>query len=195
MAKKKIGCLTQLFAVGVFGFVALIIYGACSSDDTTPKKKPQSAPAPAPSVHHVAINQPLNVGPFSIKVTEAKETKNIGKYKASNMYVQVFVEITNNSNKDANAPHFSLHNETVKGLSPCVIDGKFAVDNVKGSIINAEFIKAGETKKGYLPFTCADYVRIKDHPERNSKPADFKMFVDDQLNTKTFGYIWLKNTK
>lgn len=191
--KKKTGCLTQLFAVGIFGFIALLIYGACSGEAYKETQKPQTAQKVAPSVQNMYINQPLTVGPFSIKVTQIKETKSIGKYKPRNMYLQVSVEITNTSTKDANAPHFSLHNETVKGLAPCLIDSRLAVDDVKGSIINGEWIKAGETKKGYFPFACDDYVRIKNHPERDSKPADFKMLVDDKFNSKGFGYIWLKN--
>lgn len=193
VVKKKTGCLTQLFAVFVFGFILLIIYGACSGEvaPVPTKKDTITVSAVAPEGF---INEPVNVGPFTIKVTQVKESKKIGKYKPHNMYVQVFAEITNNSHTDANAPHFSLHNEKVKGLAACTVDGQFVVGDVKGSLLNAEWIKAGKTKKGYFPFTCLDYIQSPNHPEKNSKPSDFKMFIYDKLNSRQTGNIRLTFT-
>lgn len=191
--KKKTGCLTQIFAVIVFGFIAMLIYGACSgADTTTPSQAKRNVDEISSVIPDVYINQPLQIGPFTIVVKQVKETKNIGKYKPSNMYLQVFVEITNNSNTDANAPHFSLHNQTNKSLSPCIPDSHFITDDVKGSVFNAELTKAGETKKGYIPFDCSDYLRVKNAPERNSKPSDFQMLLNDKLNSHQVGHIWLK---
>ncbi|MGN0017226.1 MAG: hypothetical protein ACI37O_07820 [Candidatus Avelusimicrobium sp.] len=146
-----------------------------------------------PVVEDGFLNKPMKIGPFEMSVTQVKETKRIGKYKPKNTYLQVFATIKNTSAHDANAPHFSLHNIKVSGLSPCIEDSRFILDNVKGSLMSAEWIKAGETKTGYIPMTCDDYIRAPKAPERNSKPADFRMLVNDKLNSKNSAWIYFKD--
>lgn len=189
MAKANQTSIATIIVACCIGFIAIVgLLNSCQKE-----KNPAPSRPVRPIVEDTFLNDPMRIGPFEITVTQVKATKQIGKYKPANTYLQVFVKIKNISDRDANAPHFSLHNTKVKGLMPCIQDSRFMTDNMKGSLLSAEWIKAGETKTGYIPMMCDDYIHAPKVSERNSQPADFRMLVDDKLNSKTSAWIYLKN--
>lgn len=153
----------------VAGFIGLlVISGVCSSifdKKTTPKTQER------PTVY---LNEPLNIGNFTIKITKVTETKTLGNYKAP-MFLKLYAEIKNNGAEGLGLQSFL---ESKKGKEfNCAVDEMAIIDDVKGAIDTKEYFKAGETKKGFVPFYCAAYLQGTQFKERNSSPSDYTMLV------------------
>ena len=137
----------------------------------------------------VYMNEPLKVTGLDITVTNVKEAKQIGKYKAKNMFLQVFVTIKNTKPTENEIPMLAIvHRQDDKWT--CAIDNRFPLDEKINDVVSSGFVvKPNAEIKAYIPFTCDNYLNENAGP-RKSKPTDFKIFVYNKLK-KYGGYILL----
>lgn len=139
----------------------------------------------------VYLNEPLEIAGLTITATSVKPTKKIHNYQAQNTYLQTFVKIKNNLSTDNYVPMMSLFNKRDKNMI-CFTDIRFATEDKFNDFILAGFvIKPHKELEVYIPFTCDDYIVNSKAKERNSKPSDFRIFVNSKLKNE-YGHILLE---
>ena len=143
-----------------------------------------------PKINNVYLNEPLEIAGLTIIATSVKETKKIYNYKAQNTYLQTFVKIKNNLDIDNYVPLMSLFKSGDNNFI-CLYDSRFVDDTHNDFILSGFVIKPHSELEGFIPFTCDDYITNSKVKERNSKPSDFEIFVNNK-KTREYGTIYLR---
>lgn len=141
----------------------------------------------------VYLNEPLEIGGMTITATSVKEAKKIHGFKAKNTYLQTFVKIKNNLNVDNYVPLMSLFKSGDNNWI-CLYDSRFATDEHTDFILTGFVIRPHQELTGFIPFDCEDYIVNSKVKERNSKPSDFEIFINNK-RTKEYGHIYLRENE
>lgn len=144
-------------------------------------------------ITNVYLNEPLEIGGMTIIATSVKEAKKIHGHKAKNTYLQTFVKIKNNLSVDNYVPDMSLFKSGDNNWV-CLYDSRFATDEHNDFILTGFVIKPHAELNGFIPFDCEAYIRNSKVKERNSKPSDFEIFVNNK-RTKEYGHIYLRENE
>lgn len=175
----------------IFCVICFIFFFFLLGIMTTPEQKKEEKQTS--KITNVYLNEPLEIGGLTITATSAKETKKIHGFKAKNTYVQTFVKIKNNLSVDNYVPDMSLFKSGDNNWI-CLYDGRFATDEHTDFILTGFVIKPNQELNGFIPFTCDDYIKNSKVKERNSKPSDFEIFVNNK-RTKEYGHIYLRQNE
>ncbi len=173
------------FVVVAIVLVLLCAFGAFVQKQQ--EKQPKKA-------FEVYMNEPLNVTGIDITVTDVKESKQIGKHKAKNTFLQTFVTVKNTKAVDNYLPHTIavVHRKDDKWV--CLLDNRF-----KNGIEKTEYVAGGfvldpnQELKAQMIFACDSYLNEKAGPNK-SKPSDFQMMIYSK-EKKDGGYIFLEQRK
>ncbi len=170
----------------IFLFIFFFFLFGVMTTPETKKEEKQTQKA-----FEVYMNEPLNVTDIDFIVTDIKEQKKIGKYKAKNIFLQVFVTVKNTKSARNYLP-FTLaliHRQDDKWI--CLLDERF-----KNTLEKTEYLAGGyvldlnQEIKASMIFDCEAYLNNK-AGSRKSKPSDFKLFIYSK-EKKDGGYIFLE---
>ena len=172
----------------VFLFIFIFfLFGIMSMPEQKKEEKPTIKKT------EVYLNEPLEIGGMTIIATSVKEAKIIHGHKAKNTYLQTFVKVKNNLNVDNYVPLMSLFKSGDNNWI-CLYDSRFVDDEHNDFILTGFVIKPHAELNGFIPFDCEDYITNSKVKERNSKPSDFEIFVNNK-KTKEYGRIYLRENE
>lgn len=137
------------------------------------------------------IGETLSVAGLEITVTDVKEKKQIGKFKAKNTFLQTFVNVRNTTSASKYLPFsLALINRNDDNWI-CFIDKRFKNGIEKTEYVAEGFtLMPGESVSAQMIFACDAYLNKKAGANK-SKPADFKLFAYNKQE-KDGGYIFLE---
>lgn len=172
-------------AIVIVIIIALCAFGAFI--DSQQKKAP-------PKKTQFYIGETLSISGLEIKVTDVKEKKQIGKFKAKNTFLQTFVNLKNTASSSKYLP-FSIaliHRKDDSWI--CLPDERFKNGLDKTEYVAGGFtVFPGQELNAQIIFSCDNYLNEKAGANK-SKPSDFKLFAYNKQENDG-GYIFLEKAQ